>query len=166
TQNRAQLRLEDFDILETKADRAPAEERVQLVGDIYCARSQLIAAEIKCSDNQRIGPDALCDSSIGLILLVLCRQSSSVQIQELSAIKSDSLRAVGFDSIDVFREFDVCRKHNVTAVARSRGCLAQFFQFRRDFGSSCFDLCVLRKCFRRRIDDQMAVVPIKENALA
>src|SRR5437870_4723348 len=118
TENSAQLRLEDVYILKTETDRAPAKKRVQLIGDIYCTRSQFIAAEIKRSNNQRIRPDALRDFSINFVLFVLAWQSRSVQIQKLGAIKSDALGAIGLHGIDILWEFDICREHNVTAIAR------------------------------------------------
>src|SRR5262249_37153398 len=109
TQNCAQLRLKDVNILETETDRTPAKEWIQLVGDIDCARGQFIAAEIKCSNNQGIWPDALCNFSISSVLFVLRRQSPSIQIEELGAIKPDALRAIGRYRANVVREFNVCR---------------------------------------------------------
>src|SRR5882724_1720883 len=80
TQNCTQLRLENLYVLKTKADRAPAKERVQLIGVIYCARSQFIAAEIKCSNNERIRADAFRNFSINFILFVLRWERRSIQI--------------------------------------------------------------------------------------
>jgi hypothetical protein len=53
--------------------------------------------------------DAFGNFSINFTLFVLRWQSGSVQIEELSAIKSDALGAIGLYGLDVFREFNVCR---------------------------------------------------------
>ena len=124
-ENGAQLRFENVLILETKPDSAPAKERVQLIADVHCTSSQFIAAEIKCSNDQRIRTYALRNLSVGFVLLVLAWQGFAIQIKKLGAIKSDSLRAVGGNRIDVLRKFDICRKNNVTSIARGGGRLAQ-----------------------------------------
>ena len=135
-ENGAQLRFENVLILKTKPDRAPAKERVQLIADVRCTSSQFIAAQIKSSNDQRIRTYALGNLSVDFVLLVLAWQGFAVQIEKLGAIKSDSLRAVGCNRIDVFRKLDICRKNNVTSIARDGGGLAQLLQLRRDFGPS------------------------------
>ena len=132
-ENGAQLSLENILVLETKPDRAPTKKRVQLIGDVCHALSQFIAAEIKRPNDQRMRTDTLCHLSVGFVLLVLAWQSFAVQIKKLGTIKSDSLRSVGYNRIDVFRKFDICRKNNVTSIARDGGRLAQLLQLRRDF---------------------------------
>ena len=98
-------------------------------------------------------------------MLVLAWQRFAVQIEKFGTIKSDPLRSIGCDRIDVFRKLDICRKNNVTPIARDGGRLAQLLQLRRDFGPSRFNLLVALQRFRRRIDDQPAVAPIDKNVL-
>src|SRR5581483_4996386 len=107
-ENGAQLRFEEVDVLKAKTDSTPAKERVQLVGDIHCAWREFVAPKIKCSDNQRIGPDALRDFSIRFQLFVFRWQGTAIQIKELRAIESDPLCTVGRNGLNVFREFDIC----------------------------------------------------------
>ena len=112
------MRLKNLDIFQTKTDCAPAKKRVELVRSVYNSQSQLIAAEIKCANDQRMRPNPLRNPEISFILFVLTWQTRSVQIEKLCAVKPDAFGAVGLDGINVFWQFDVCRENNVTAVTR------------------------------------------------
>src|SRR4029453_4393278 len=163
-ENGAQLRFKNVLILKTKPDRAPAKERIQLIADVQCTTRQFIAAQIKRANDQRIGPDALGNLSIGFVLLVLARQGFAVQIEKLGTIKSDSLRAIGCDGINICRKLNISRENNVTPIAGDGGGLAQLLELRRDFSPSGFNLLVVLERYRRSIDDQPATAPIDENA--
>ena len=78
TQDSAQLRFENVLILETKPDRAPAEEWVQLISDVCHTLGKFIATQIECANNERIRADLLSNASISFVLLLLRRQSFAV----------------------------------------------------------------------------------------
>src|SRR5207247_10445827 len=105
------------------------------VAHSHSAGCYCLSAEIKCWENQRIRPNPLRDLPISFILLICRRQSRTIQIEELSAIKTDSLRAVGCDCIDVLWKLDVGRKYNVAPIACGGACLAQLSQLRHDSDS-------------------------------
>src|ERR1700730_13900550 len=59
--NRAKLRFENIDVLETKTNGAPAQEWIQLVAYVGRADGQFIATQIERPNNQRIGMHPFSD---------------------------------------------------------------------------------------------------------
>src|SRR5207253_10113415 len=102
---------------------------------------------------------------ISFVLFIFCWQSATVQVKEFGAIKPDSLRAIGRDSINILWKLDVGGEDNVAAIARRGRRFAKLFQLRHDFDSSRFDFAVTLKRFRRWIDNEKAVGSIEEHVL-
>src|SRR5207302_10736822 len=114
-QDGAQLRLEDFRMLEAKADGAPTQKRIKFVADIDSA-GDLVAAKIECSNDERMGPDGFGDAPIRLILLLLARQGIAIEIKKFGAIQPDSLGAVSRDAVNIVGQLNVRRQDNVIAI--------------------------------------------------
>ena len=77
----------------------------------------LVAAEIKGSNNQRMRRDLLGHSPVSLVLLLLRRQRRAIQVKKFGPIKADALGAILRHGVNVIRQFDVRRKNNVPPVA-------------------------------------------------
>ena len=99
--NRAQLRLKDVHVLEAKTKGAPAEKRIQFVAHVRRANRELIATEIERANDQRIRMHPFGDLSVNLILLLFGRKGVTINVEKLRPIKSDSLRAVVRDSVNI-----------------------------------------------------------------
>ena len=61
--------------------------------------------------------DLLRDFTVGRVLLFLTWERVPVHIEKLRAIKSNPLRAVGRDRLNIARKLNVGRKHDVAPVA-------------------------------------------------
>src|SRR5438874_11154382 len=159
------MSFEKIKVIETKTNGAPTEETIQLIAEIHGSGGKLVPTEIKCSNDQRIGPDALRDVSISFVLFILCRQRVAVQIQELRAIKADSFCAVGCNSIDIIWKFDVGGENDVTSIAGSGLGFAKGFQLRHDLDSSRFDFVVTRQRLGCWIDNDQPIGPVEQHVL-
>src|SRR5207248_3904882 len=110
-----QLRLEDFRMLEAKADGAPTQKRIKFVADID-SPGDLVAAKIECSNDERMRPDRFSDAPIRLILLLFARQGIAIEIKKFGAIQPDSLRAVSRDARNIVWQLTVGRHNNMLAI--------------------------------------------------
>src|SRR5438128_2757092 len=165
-QDGAQLSFEDVDVLQTKTNGAPTEEWIQLVADIDGADSKFVAAKVERANDERVWLHPFGHSSISLVLFLFARQGVAIHEKKLSPIKSNAFGTVFGDGLDVTRQLDVGRKNNVTAVTRGRWDLTKLSQLFRDLIFSNLDLAVVRKCFRRWIDNQHTGVTIEQHVLA
>src|ERR1043166_9756245 len=84
--DRAQLRFEDVDVLETKTNCPPAEKRIEFVTDIDRSNRELVAAEIERANNERIRVNPLGDFSVSLVLLFFARQRVAIHEKKFSSI--------------------------------------------------------------------------------
>ena len=164
-QDRAQLCFKDVDVLQTETNGAPAEERIQLIAHIDCADGKFVATEIEGANDERVWFDLLSDFSIRFVLLLFARQRIAIHEKKFSPVKSDSFGAVFRDRLNVARKLDIRRKNNMAPVAGGRCGLAKSSQFFRDQAFSKLNLAVVRKCFRRWIDNQQAGVAVEQDVL-
>ena len=114
------MRLEDVDVLETKTNGAPTEERIQFIADIDYARGKLITAEIKRANDERVRLHLLGHFSIRFVLFLFARERVAIHKKKFSAIEPDPFSAVFGNRFHVAWQFDIRRENNVAAVARSR----------------------------------------------
>src|SRR5262249_46358429 len=124
-QNRPELWFENVQVIETKADRTAAEERVQFIDIFTVGVGQFVSAEVECSNDERVGGNVFRYLPICFILLLFGGQSGTVKIKKLSPIKSNTLGAAFCHCGEIAWKLDVGRKDDVPPITRSRFCLAQ-----------------------------------------
>jgi hypothetical protein len=121
--DRAQLRAEHVEMVQSEADAAPAEERIRLVRDAEIRRD-LVAAEVHRAEDDRPRVHALGDLAIGFELLLLRRQRVAVQIEELGAEQSHAVRTRVAHERDVGRLLDVGAEIDRPAIQCHRALAA------------------------------------------
>src|SRR5271165_342113 len=114
-QNRAKLRLENIGPVQTKPDRAAPKERVDFRRQMRVTQ-KFVPADIQRPDNNRFRLHCFRNRPIGFVLLFLSRQIVLVEKEKLGPVQADPFRA-GFDhQRNIFRELDVRRQNDMTAV--------------------------------------------------
>ncbi len=105
-QDRTQLHLENIRVLQTKADGAATQKRVQLGRQVQVADG-LVPAEVERADDDRVRQHLARHLTIVFVLFLLVGQAGFVQVEKLRPVQTHAFRAAGFHHRDVFGQLDV-----------------------------------------------------------
>jgi hypothetical protein len=119
-EHRAHLRPEHRRLVETHADRAPAEKRIGLERRLEPHR-ELVASQIIGADHDRIAVKRGGDAAEVVGLLVLGRQRGAAGEQELGAEQPDALGAHPHRRLDLLRQVHVAHQYDGAPAGRDRG---------------------------------------------
>ena len=118
----ANLRPEDFRLVETHADRSPPEEGIRLGGCLERDR-ELVAAEIERANDHRLPRKGGRDPAEILRLLVLGRHRRPAREEELGAQQSHTLRAHSYRRLDLLGQVYVPHELDRPPGGSDRRCI-------------------------------------------
>src|SRR4029078_6681740 len=121
TQNRPELRQEQPRLGKAEAHRAQSQRRIRR--DAHQSVETLLAlvgAQVERANHHRFAAHSGSDLAVRLELLVLGRQSLTIEKQELAAEKADAAGAVVQRLIGIVGQLDVGEQLDVEAVDRGR----------------------------------------------
>ena len=123
-EDRADLRLEQVEVLEAETDAPAAEHRVALALAVAGLRV-LVGAEVDRANDDGLGAALLDDLAVGLVVVLLGGLGVAAEEEELRAIEPDAASALVVDLGDLLGELDVAQEGDLVPVGRDGGQLLE-----------------------------------------